>query len=210
MDRSGEGSVVWGFGEGAYHACAARRKNVQYVQGNSNEPPDKGTCRNAWMIFHSCQERVPDCMTQLDGPVRAVLYFACVLFICEPDRVDRGLEKKNTRKSYITTSEPVWKTQTLVREGWKCARGKHCPACRVSGVIRKYLLGAEVDKALTSVLFYYCQLMLESQNRRIDDLMERIRLQQEKLDKQNVRIRTLQSQVRTAVYSLQINIPALQ
>ncbi|KAM3604409.1 uncharacterized protein V6R79_010736 [Siganus canaliculatus] len=39
------------------------------------------------------------------------------------------------------------------------------------------------------------QMMLEAQNRRIDDLMERIRLQQEKLDKQNVRIRTLQSQV---------------
>ncbi|XP_070701776.1 angiopoietin-related protein 4 [Pempheris klunzingeri] len=39
------------------------------------------------------------------------------------------------------------------------------------------------------------QLMLEGQNRRIDDLMERIRLQQEKLDKQNVRIRTLQSQI---------------
>lgn len=38
--------------------------------------------------------------------------------------------------------------------------------------------------------------MLEAQNRRIDDLVERIRLQQEKLDKQNVRIRTLQSQVR--------------
>lgn len=37
--------------------------------------------------------------------------------------------------------------------------------------------------------------MLENQNRRIDDLLERIRLQQEKLDKQNVRIRTLQSQV---------------
>ncbi|XP_032421038.1 angiopoietin-related protein 4 [Xiphophorus hellerii] len=39
------------------------------------------------------------------------------------------------------------------------------------------------------------QLMLDSQNRRIDDLVERIRLQQEKLDKQNVRIRTLQSQI---------------
>lgn len=38
--------------------------------------------------------------------------------------------------------------------------------------------------------------MLEAQNRRIDDLLERIRLQQEKLDKQNVRIRALQSQVR--------------
>lgn len=37
--------------------------------------------------------------------------------------------------------------------------------------------------------------MLENQNRRIDDLLERIRLQQEKLDKQNMRIRTLQNQV---------------
>ncbi|KAK2822205.1 hypothetical protein Q5P01_022270 [Channa striata] len=42
------------------------------------------------------------------------------------------------------------------------------------------------------------QLMLEAQNRRIDDLMERIRLQQEKLDKQNVRIRTLQSQIQSS------------
>ncbi|TWW72729.1 Angiopoietin-related protein 4 [Takifugu flavidus] len=41
----------------------------------------------------------------------------------------------------------------------------------------------------------HIQVMLENQNRRIDDLLERIRLQQEKLDKQNVRIRTLQSQV---------------
>ncbi|XP_055007603.1 angiopoietin-related protein 4 [Boleophthalmus pectinirostris] len=41
----------------------------------------------------------------------------------------------------------------------------------------------------------HIQLMLEAQNKRIDDLMERIRLQQEKLDKQNVRIRTLQSQI---------------
>ncbi|XP_034742737.1 angiopoietin-related protein 4 [Etheostoma cragini] len=39
------------------------------------------------------------------------------------------------------------------------------------------------------------QLMMEAQNKRVDDLVERIRLQQEKLDKQNVRIRTLQTQV---------------
>lgn len=41
------------------------------------------------------------------------------------------------------------------------------------------------------------QDMVESQSRRINDLMERVRLQQDKLDKQNVRIRTLQSQVST-------------
>ncbi|XP_004078707.1 angiopoietin-related protein 4 [Oryzias latipes] len=39
------------------------------------------------------------------------------------------------------------------------------------------------------------QDMVESQSRRINDLMERVRLQQDKLDKQNVRIRTLQSQI---------------
>ncbi|XP_061775801.1 angiopoietin-related protein 4 [Nerophis ophidion] len=39
------------------------------------------------------------------------------------------------------------------------------------------------------------QMMMEAQNRRIDDLLGRIGLQQEKLDKQNVRIKTLQSQV---------------
>lgn len=43
--------------------------------------------------------------------------------------------------------------------------------------------------------------MLENQNRRIDDLLERIRLQQEKLDKQNARIRTLQNQVGDALRS---------
>lgn len=49
---------------------------------------------------------------------------------------------------------------------------------------------------MASSCSFFCQMMLEAQNRRIDDLMERISLQQEKLDKQNVRIRTLQSQVR--------------
>lgn len=38
--------------------------------------------------------------------------------------------------------------------------------------------------------------MLEAQNKRIDDLIERIKQQQEKLDKQNVRIRTLQNKVK--------------
>ncbi|XP_051985212.1 angiopoietin-related protein 4-like [Xyrauchen texanus] len=39
------------------------------------------------------------------------------------------------------------------------------------------------------------QWMLEAQNKRIDDLVERIKQQQEKLDKQNIRIRTLQNQI---------------
>ena len=39
------------------------------------------------------------------------------------------------------------------------------------------------------------QWMLEAQNQRIDELVERIKQQQDKLDKQNIRLRTLQSQV---------------
>ncbi|XP_028833086.1 angiopoietin-related protein 4 [Denticeps clupeoides] len=42
------------------------------------------------------------------------------------------------------------------------------------------------------------QLMLEAQNRRIDDLVERIRQQQEKLEKQNGRIRALQNQIQVS------------
>uniref|UniRef100_A0A672QME2 Angiopoietin-related protein 4-like n=1 Tax=Sinocyclocheilus grahami TaxID=75366 RepID=A0A672QME2_SINGR len=42
--------------------------------------------------------------------------------------------------------------------------------------------------------------MLEAQNKRIDDLVERIKQQQEKLDKQNVRIRTLQNQFVVFLY----------
>lgn len=36
---------------------------------------------------------------------------------------------------------------------------------------------------------------MEAQNRRIDELVDRIKQQQEKLDKQNIRIRALQNQV---------------
>ncbi|KAL0966662.1 hypothetical protein UPYG_G00298020 [Umbra pygmaea] len=39
------------------------------------------------------------------------------------------------------------------------------------------------------------QWMLEAQNKRIDELVDRIRLQQDKLDKQTLRIRTLQNQI---------------
>ncbi|XP_019751887.1 angiopoietin-related protein 4 [Hippocampus comes] len=39
------------------------------------------------------------------------------------------------------------------------------------------------------------QRILEAQNRRMDELTARLKLQQEKLDKQNVRIRSLQSQI---------------
>lgn len=74
-------------------------------------------------------------------------------------------------------------------------------------VLRTSTVWNKVNKNGTLVLFFR-QLMLEAQNRRIDDLMERIRLQQEKLDKQNVRIRTLQSQV-SKRYNQHTSISAL-
>lgn len=54
---------------------------------------------------------------------------------------------------------------------------------------------------LTAAYFWF-QWMLEAQNKRIDELVERIKQQQEKLDKQNVRIRTLQNQVRILQYKI--------
>ncbi|KAI4889887.1 hypothetical protein NFI96_029466 [Prochilodus magdalenae] len=41
------------------------------------------------------------------------------------------------------------------------------------------------------------QWMLEAQNQRIDELVERIKQQQDKLDKQNARLRALQNQIQT-------------
>ncbi|XP_012683442.2 angiopoietin-related protein 4 [Clupea harengus] len=46
------------------------------------------------------------------------------------------------------------------------------------------------------------QWMMEAQNRRIDELVDRIRQQQEKLDKQNIRIRTLQNQIQINLQSV--------
>lgn len=48
----------------------------------------------------------------------------------------------------------------------------------------------------SKVVSLFFQKLLEAQNRRIDELVERIKQQQDKLDKQNGRIRNLQSQVR--------------
>ncbi|KAL2097623.1 hypothetical protein ACEWY4_006830 [Coilia grayii] len=45
------------------------------------------------------------------------------------------------------------------------------------------------------------QGMMEAQNRRIDELVDRIKQQQEKLDKQNIRIRTLQNQIQMNLQS---------
>ncbi|KAG2464331.1 ANGL4 protein, partial [Polypterus senegalus] len=62
------------------------------------------------------------------------------------------------------------------------------------------LLKAEGSNASTSngsqADLHSLQFQLEAQTRRIDELVERIQQQQEKLDKQNARIRTLQFQVR--------------
>lgn len=78
-------------------------------------------------------------------------------------------------------------------------------------VLRTCLVGNNNNKTLKMCrlfcVIFSPQLMLEAQNRRIDDLLERIRLQQEKLDKQNVRIRTLQSQVRRRLRTTNAHVP---
>lgn len=57
----------------------------------------------------------------------------------------------------------------------------------------------------------FVQWMMETQSRRIDDLVERVRQQQDKLDKQNVRLQALQAEVKkkTAycyIYSRQLAV----
>lgn len=58
------------------------------------------------------------------------------------------------------------------------------------------MLQGEGPETINKSDAHIIQWMLEAQNRRIDDLVERIRVQQEKLEKQNVRIRTLQNQIK--------------
>ncbi|XP_028987938.1 angiopoietin-related protein 4 [Betta splendens] len=103
----------------------------------------------------------------------------------------RGLEDREGQLLNVT-AELREKAEEMQRE--RRAMGERMGRLeeRVDGVLQGDAVqpGARNNSDARSI-----QLMLESQNRRIDDLMERIRLQQEKLDKQNVRIRTLQSQI---------------
>lgn len=57
------------------------------------------------------------------------------------------------------------------------------------------LSNASVSSSSSSSDIHTVQKLLEAQNRRIDELVERIKQQQDKLDKQNGRIRNLQSQL---------------
>uniref|UniRef100_H3BBS7 Angiopoietin like 4 n=1 Tax=Latimeria chalumnae TaxID=7897 RepID=H3BBS7_LATCH len=60
------------------------------------------------------------------------------------------------------------------------------------------ILQSRVTDNNSSFDFYTMQSLMETQNKRIDDLLEKIKLQQQKLDKQNLRIKNLQSKVTPA------------
>lgn len=104
------------------------------------------------------------------------------------------------QSGYITAPGPLEKNNrwSLERE---IASGNSCVYFNRQARLIKGHVGARACVCESNKVTFkkhvipYSQVMLENQNRRIDDLLERIRLQQEKLDKQNVRIRTLQSQV---------------
>ncbi|MBN3302998.1 ANGL4 protein, partial [Amia calva] len=101
----------------------------------------------------------------------------------------QGLEERESLVLSVST-ELRQKAEEMQREGQTVQD-------RVSKLEEK-VDGLLEDKGLMSWFLGLFQWMLEAQNRRIDDLVERIRQQQDKLDKQNIRIKTLQSQSRAA------------
>ncbi|XP_042562514.1 angiopoietin-related protein 4-like, partial [Clupea harengus] len=56
--------------------------------------------------------------------------------------------------------------------------------------------GSNEDRNRSTTDAHTLQWMMETQSRRIDDLVERVRQQQDKLDKQNVRLQALQAEVK--------------
>ncbi|XP_051990550.1 angiopoietin-related protein 4-like [Xyrauchen texanus] len=84
------------------------------------------------------------------------------------------------------------KTEELLRDRQKDHERMNKLEEKIDGMLQGE--GLEAGKANNSDA-RIIQWMLEAQNKRIDDLVERIKQQQEKLDKQNIRIRTLQNQI---------------
>lgn len=73
---------------------------MQYVQGNFNELPDKGICTHQLQecvndfphLSHLRRRGVFGHMTHMEELMRVVLFICWCLFICEPDRLDSGIE----------------------------------------------------------------------------------------------------------------------
>ncbi|XP_023699285.1 angiopoietin-related protein 4 [Paramormyrops kingsleyae] len=89
----------------------------------------------------------------------------------------------------LNISNELWeKTEELQRERLQVHERIGKLEQKVYGILH-----GDVSNSSDSGLI---QLMLEAQNRRIDDLIEEIRQQQERLEKQNARIKNLQSQIK--------------
>ncbi|KAJ3595738.1 hypothetical protein NHX12_005041 [Muraenolepis orangiensis] len=105
-----------------------------------------------------------------------------------------GLEEREGRLLNVTAE---------LRERAEEARQEHRAAGervsrleeKVDGLLLRGPADTNANAVRNSSESRVIQTMLEGQNKRIDDLLERIQLQQEKLDKQNMRIRSLQSQI---------------
>ncbi|KAJ8278663.1 hypothetical protein COCON_G00057290 [Conger conger] len=102
----------------------------------------------------------------------------------------RALEERENQVLNISTE--LWeKAQQLQQDRQRVQERMGSLEEKVDGLMK----GQRLD-AVNNSDAHVIQWMLEAQNRRIDDLVERIRQQQDKLEKQNVRIRTLQNQIK--------------
>ncbi|XP_035269665.1 angiopoietin-related protein 4-like [Anguilla anguilla] len=102
----------------------------------------------------------------------------------------RALEERENQVLNISTE--LWeKAEQLQQDRQKVQERIGKLEEKVDGMLQ-----GEGPETINKSDAHIIQWMLEAQNRRIDDLVERIRVQQEKLEKQNVRIRTLQNQIK--------------
>ncbi|KAJ8408326.1 hypothetical protein AAFF_G00257400 [Aldrovandia affinis] len=102
----------------------------------------------------------------------------------------RGLEERENQ--VLNMSAELWeKTEELQRDRQRV----HDRVGKLEEKVDGMLQGEGLEIANDSEA-HIVQWMLEAQNRRIDDLVEKIHQQQEKLEKQNVRIVTLYNQIK--------------
>ncbi|XP_010892446.1 angiopoietin-related protein 4 [Esox lucius] len=107
----------------------------------------------------------------------------------------QGLEDREVRVLNVT-AELREKTEKMLQERRRVDERMNKLEEKVDGMLQgEGLPDMSTGNTANFSDAHIIQWMLEAQNKRIDDLVDRIRLQQEKLDKQSLRIRTLQHQI---------------
>ncbi|MBN3317169.1 ANGL4 protein, partial [Atractosteus spatula] len=118
----------------------------------------------------------------------------------QEDSVVLGADAQSLKYTELTvlslSAELREKARKMQRESQKVQDRMSQLEEKVNGLLRDQGPGSSNANFSTSGSdVRIIQSVVEAQNQRIDDLVERIRQQQDKLDKQNIRIRNLQNQI---------------